>query len=134
MTGMATTGIDMGLNANSLGAIASFQSLMIFWDALIPLVFVSLIAVSIYLAYKLNASPLFIGIAVIMLLVFVIVAIPVANIFDALGDSASFSGYDVSFPIITALLENLPAVVVLLGALLIIALYTKPQSGIGGEF
>lgn len=99
------------------------------FDRVFTMLVVGYMIVVIVLGYYLRSSPAFAYLAVMLLVIFGIVAVHLANAYYSLATSAGFIEVSSDFAMMTLLTSKLPHIVVVLGITFIIVLYSKSQSG-----
>lgn len=80
-------------------------------------------------AYFVNAHPLFWVGGFIMLMVVIIVAAQLSNVWDTIYNNPALAGSSGSFSTMSGLLGNLPVWVLFLGAILAVVLFGKARGG-----
>lgn len=129
--GDAMTG-SKEINSTTLGksSISFMAKASAKFDILIIISFVGLVIAFLVLSYFIPLHPVFAIAYFIFMAVAVLLSALVSNIFEKVwvGSLAAFS---VKFPLTNMLMAHLPVVMVVVAFLGAIALFAKPQSGVG---
>lgn len=103
---------------------------------LYPFMFVMVIAsmlVSLALTgYYVESSPTFLVVGILIIMMTITVAAPLANVYSDVANDPTFAEEDAQYGLIRILMNNLPLLVLMIGGTFLIALYSKKSSGPGG--
>ena len=99
------------------------------FDRVFAMLVIGYMIVVILLGYYLRSSPAFAYLAFLLLVIFGIVAVHLANAYYGLAISTGFADVSSSFSMMTLLTSKLPHIVVVLGITFITVLYSKSQNG-----
>ncbi len=126
---------------NDPGSFAANQTLSIMNSVdqtvnLYPYMFIMVIAsMLIALAltgYYVESSPVFLIVGIIIIMMTITVAAPLANVYEEVSESSAFATENVQFNLINLLMKNLPLLVLMIGGSFLVALYSKKSAGPGG--
>jgi len=93
------------------------------------IVFVMIVIGILLLAYMTDFSPAFVVLFIIMLLIGIIIAIQFSNAYYEVKTSSVFSTVATNFPMQNYIMENLPIVIVIIGILFGLIMYSKWRKG-----
>jgi len=104
-------------------------------DQAFLVLFVMLTLAMIVLAYVSEDALPFLIIYLILSIVFVIISIPMSNVYQELMASAQFSAIPSgAFTMTTNIMSNLPAVITIISAIVSIVLFARYRSNTGGTY
>jgi len=112
-------------SANALQAIASFDYLLIF-------IIVGLLIATIISAFFIDTHPVFFVMSLLLFIMFMIVVPVLSNVFDGFATNSQMITAADEFDVTTSFVGELPKYFVVMGGLVLIALYAKYRTG-GGE-
>lgn len=102
-------------------------------DFILPLIFFILVAVSVALSVRIPTSNIYLIYTLLLLILMATVGAIFANVVLEFFANAALSAYAANFPITTAMLQNLPLIMVVVLMVDGIALYGKSSfSGVSG--
>jgi hypothetical protein len=91
-------------------------------------IFFGLAAGSLIFAYLIPTHPIFIILSIIMLMVSVVVLPILSNAFESFASDSSMAGAAASFPVMTFFMGNMTTILIALGFLTVIVMYTRWNS------
>lgn len=119
---------DVGSNAILTSGIQSMYT----FDYMIVFFAFGLAIFSIISAFFIRSHPAFFGISVFLLAIEIFAAAQVTNILDKFITTTEFATIANNFPYIVTLTRNLPIFTLVVGILIAVVMYGKPQIGGGG--
>ena len=121
-TGMFTSATAQAAMASGTAAINTFNY------GFVVIVIGGGIA-SLVLAWMVPSHPIFMVVSVVMLLISVVVLPVLANTYESFIGQADMATAAASFPLISAMMGNMPIIGVVFGVLMMIVLYTRYNQG-----
>lgn len=100
------------------------------WDNWFLFLIIGYIMVTLILAFALRNHPVFAMLSVFGMIILGIVAVHFANAFFDVSTTEAFIGVRDSFPMMKYFLTYLPHLVIILGVVFIIILYSKSNQGV----
>lgn len=107
------------------GTIAAIETL----DSTVVFVFVGLMIFSLILAFQVNSHPIFLGLSIIAILLFLVIVPAFSNAYLAIASSSAFSNSANEFSMIFLVIQNLPTISLIWAFVLMIVLYGKLRGG-----
>jgi hypothetical protein len=98
------------------------------WNNIFGFIFIGVSLAAAISAYFIDTVPILFPLCVLILAIFVIVSATISNSYYAIATSATFADFSMSFKLMHYILTHLGQYVVVEGALIIIALFTKARS------
>ena len=123
--GTASTFTSAAAQAGIQGGLAAVGM----FDWLYPLIMVGLVIGGVIFAIMIPSHPIMIVPTIICIAVFMVVIPPMANAYELVAANPMLTASAVSFPLIGAIMGNLPTIALVFGVLLFVAMFLKYQSG-----
>lgn len=100
------------------------------YDAMMPFIIVGLVIVSIVLAFQIPTHPVFIVPAMFSMIIIIVIAAQFSNIYDRIADTSALAAEAEQQPITLATMENLPMVALILGIVIMLAMFLATRRGV----
>ena len=97
------------------------------WDGLFGVIFIGMSLAAAISAYFIDTHPIVFALCVIILAVFIIAGAAISNTYNAIESSGVFATFSASFKLMHYILNNLGLYMLVEGALIMIALFTKAR-------
>lgn len=95
------------------------------------LIIVGLFLGAAILAYFLTEHPIFAFFSIILLVVMIIISAIISNVFESFSSSSVFTSQTSQYTILTEIMSKLPIITLILGSIIIIAMFAKSREGQG---
>jgi len=95
------------------------------FDYLFIFIFVGLIIMAIVSTFTIQTHPVFFFVSIMLLIITIILAAPISNIFEEVANETAFSNASNAYTVIPYFMGRLPFFMLMVGAILFIALYAK---------
>ena len=117
---VTSSGLNMNITQYGVDAIKSFDSIIIF----LLIVFTIWVIVA---SFYIQTNPIFFVIGVLGLIPIIIMSGYLSNMYNSFVDTGNFNDFTQNFTTIPSLMERLPYFILIIGVLIIIALYAKDR-------
>ena len=97
------------------------------WDSLFGFLFIGASLAAAISAYFIDTHPIFFILTIIMLGIFIAIGAVISNAYYSVETSAAFSSFSSSFQLMHYLMNHLAHYILVEGALIVIALFTKAR-------
>ena len=97
-------------------------------------VFIGLTLAILITSWFIPSNPIFTAIYFLVIVIGVVLAVPLSNVWEDMTTSAIFGTTIQSFPVANNLLSNMPIYIAIIGFLGIVIMFAKPRTAGGGGF
>jgi len=112
-----------GGNISTKGVLESGQGALLAADAVMPFIIVALVILAIIFAFLIPSHPIFAVITIFTLVIIIVIVPQISNMFNKIATSERIVASADQFTITVAVFNNLPLIITLIGAVLIIAMF-----------
>ncbi len=104
------------------------------WDYIFMFFLVGLTMVLVISTFALKTHPAFFWISLLLIVVFLIIAGALSNVYEDVGNESTLSEANDAYPIMEYVFDNYPFFLLIVGAIVLIALYAKSRFESGGGY
>jgi len=116
---------DKLTSTQAIYAMNQGQATILNFDNLFVFILIGLIIATLIGAYFIQSNPIMFWISLLLLVIFLVISAILANTFDEIMDSDKLQETAANFEIINLVMDNLPLVLLVISALIMIALWAK---------
>ena len=113
-------------------ALQSAENTMYALDYSFPLILIGLLIAVVFGALSIKAHPIFFIPTLLILVLVIIVAAPMSNIFMGFAVNEGLSTETAKYDFGTLIVGNFPLIAAIFGLIIMLALFAKPRDGGGG--
>lgn len=119
--------IPGGTSGNITAATNNISTALLLFDGIFLFYLIGLGMMTVVLAYYINTHPIFFIFSVLSLIISVITAALITNVFVEFGSNSVLSTAALSYPLTMTAMQNLPIFIGILGVLTMLALYRRKE-------